>query len=102
MSALRPSRIPTALTVLAAAGLESQARETHYWFPLGGQGSLAEYAAGSVLRSALARLSHEDADLFLAQYAQRLRAAQPALRIGGQSVEMLAQRRVFAVGRNPR
>jgi trans-aconitate 2-methyltransferase len=87
------------LTVLGDAGLEAEAWETHYWFPLTGQGSLVEYAAGSVLRPVLSRLSPEDADRFLAEYAERQRAAQPARLIGGQPVEVLRQRRVFAVGR---
>ena len=86
------------LSVLADAGLEAQAWETHYWFPLRGEGSLTEYAAGSVLRHALARLSADDADRFLAEYAGRQRALQPARLIGGQHVEILHQRRVFAVG----
>jgi len=87
------------LSVLADAGLEADAWETHYWFPLAGEGSLTEYAAGSVLRPALARLSPDDADRFLAQYAGRQRAEQPPRLIGGQYVEILHQRRVFAVGR---
>jgi trans-aconitate 2-methyltransferase len=87
------------LAVLGDAGLDAEAWETCYWFPLAGEGSLVEYAAGSVLRPALSRLSPGDADRFLAEYAGRQRAAQPARLIGGQPVEMLRQRRVFAVGR---
>lgn len=87
------------LTVLVDAGLETEAWETRYWFPRAGENSLAEYAAGSVLRSALARLRADEADRFLGEFAGRLRAAQPARLIGGRSVEMLRQRRVFAVGR---
>jgi trans-aconitate 2-methyltransferase len=86
------------LTVLGDAGLAAEAWETHYWFPLAGEGSLAGYAAGSVLRSALARLAPDDADRFLAAYAERLRAAQPPRRVGGQPGQVLRQRRVFAVG----
>jgi trans-aconitate 2-methyltransferase len=89
------------LTVLGDAGLEAEAWETHYWFPLAGEGSLVEYAAGSVLRSALSRLSPRDADQFLAEYAGRLRAAQPARLVAGRPVEVLRQHRVFAVGRRP-
>ncbi len=87
------------LTVLGDAGLEAEAWETHYVFPLADEDSLAEYAAGSVLRPALARLSPHDADRFLAEYAERQRAAEPARLIGGRPVQMLRQRRVFAVGR---
>jgi trans-aconitate 2-methyltransferase len=86
------------LAALGDAGLEAQAWETHYWFPLAGEGSLTGYAAGSVLRPALSRLGPDEADRFLAEYAERQRAAQPARSIGGRLVEMLRQRRVFAVG----
>lgn len=64
------------LTALGDAGLECEAWETHYWFPLSGEGSLAGYAAGSVLRSVLARLTPDDADRFLAQFTERYRATQ--------------------------
>jgi trans-aconitate 2-methyltransferase len=87
------------LAVLGDAGLEAEAWETHYLFPLPGEGSLVEYAAGSVLRPALARLGPADADRFLAEYAERLRAVQQSRLIHGQSVEILRQRRVFAIGR---
>jgi trans-aconitate 2-methyltransferase len=102
--ALDPATVHPAadyLTVLGDAGLQAEAWETRYWFPLPGEGSLARYAAGSVLRSALSRLSPDDGDLFLAQYAERLRAAQPPSLIGGQPVEVLRQRRVFAMGHRP-
>lgn len=89
------------LTVLGAAGLEAEAWETNYWFPLSGEGSLVEYAAGSVLRPALTRLDPADADRFLAEYAERQRAVQPPRFINGQPVEILRQRRVFAVGHRP-
>jgi len=87
------------LGALGEAGLDAEVWQTHYWFPLVGEGSLTEYAAGSVLRPVLARLSRDDADRFLAQYAERQRAAQPARLLGGQLAEVLHQRRVFAVGR---
>jgi trans-aconitate 2-methyltransferase len=86
------------VTVLGDAGLQTEAWETRYWFPLAGENSLTEYAAGSVLRSALARLSTADAERFLDEYAQRQRAAHPARLLGGRPVEILRQRRVFAVG----
>ena len=87
------------LTVLSDAGLEAEAWDTHYWLPMRGEDSLVGYAAGSVLRPALARLSPADADRFLTEYAGRLNAAQSPRLIGGQRVEILHQRRVFAVGR---
>lgn len=87
------------VAVLGEAGLDTEAWETHYWFPLPGENSLTEYAAGSVLRSALARLRPPDADRFLAEYARRQRAASPPRLLDGRPVEILRQRRVFAVGR---
>lgn len=88
------------LTALGDAGLEARVWESSFWFPLGGEGALAEYSAATLLRSVLARLSPEDASLFLAQYARRQRAIQPAQLIGGKLVDMLRQRRVFVVGRS--
>lgn len=86
------------LTALGGAGLAAEAWQTTYWFPLPGEGSLAGYAAGSVLRSVLARLTPDDAHRFLAQFTERYRATQPAHQVGGKPVEILRQRRVFAVG----
>ena len=86
-------------TTLGDAGLEAEAWETAYSFPLTGAGSVAQYSAGSVIRPALSRLSAADAARFLAEYADRLRARQPARQLRGQPVEILRQRRVFAVGR---
>lgn len=89
------------LTALGDAGLEAKVWESSYWFPLGGEGTLAEYSAATVLRIVLSRLSPEDASLFLAQYARRQQAIQPAQLIGGKLVDLLRQRRIFAVGRRP-
>jgi trans-aconitate 2-methyltransferase len=91
------------LAVLGGAGLEAEVWETLYSFPLTGEGSLVEYAVGSgMIRPVLSRLGPADADRFLAEYAGRLRAVEPARRIGGQLVEILRQRRIFAIGRRPR
>jgi trans-aconitate 2-methyltransferase len=89
------------LIALGDAGLQAEAWQTRYLFPLPGEGSLARYMAGSVLRSVLARLSPSDANLFLAQYAERLRDTHPAFVIGGRAVEVLDMQRTFAVGQRP-
>jgi len=86
------------LTALGNAGLEPRVWESSFWFPLGGEGTLAEYSAATLLRSVFSHLSPEDAHRFLAQYARRQRAMQPAQLIGGKLVDILRQRRVFAVG----
>jgi trans-aconitate 2-methyltransferase len=98
---LDPSRVHSVaeyLTALGDAGLRAEAWQTRYLFPLPGEDSVARYMAGSVLRSVLARLSPADADLFLAQYAERLRATHPPFVIGGEPVEVLDMQRTFAVG----
>lgn len=87
------------LTALADAGLDAEAWETSYTFPLGGEGSLAQYVAGSVIRPLLSGLSPDEAGRFLADYSGLLRTAQPPYVIGGRPVEVLRQRRVFAAGR---
>jgi trans-aconitate 2-methyltransferase len=87
------------LTGLGAAGLRGEAWETIYLSPLGGPGSIAEYAAGSVLRPALSRLDAEEARRFLAEYADLMHAQWPPQMIAGEPVDVLRQRRVFAVGR---
>ena len=87
------------LAALGDAGLDAEVWVTSYSFPLGGAGSLAQYAAGSVIRPALSRLGPDDADRFLSEYASRLQARQPPEIIGGKEVEILRQHRVFAIGR---
>ncbi len=87
------------LTALGNAGLNGQAWETVYLFPLAGPGSIAEYAAGSVLRPALSRLDPEAAGRFLTDYTDLMHAEWPPREIGGEPIDILRQRRVFAVGR---
>jgi trans-aconitate 2-methyltransferase len=87
------------LTALGDAGLHAEAWETNYSFPLAGPGSLVDYAAGSLIRPALARLDAEGRERFLAEYSIALRERHPPRLIGGRPVEILRQRRVFALGR---
>jgi trans-aconitate 2-methyltransferase len=87
------------LTALGDAGLAGEAWETVYLFPLAGPGSIAEYAAGSVLRPALSRLDPAAAGRFLCDYTDLMHAEWPPHRIGGELTDVLRQRRVFAVGR---
>jgi trans-aconitate 2-methyltransferase len=87
------------LTVLGDAGLRAEAWETTALYPLAGEGALAEYATGAVLRSVLSGLEPAVAGQFLAALADRLREVSPPRVIGGTRVEILRQRRVFAVGR---
>jgi trans-aconitate 2-methyltransferase len=86
------------ITVLGDAGLRAQAWQTEYTYLLPGEGSLVEYASGSILRPALALLAQEEAAQFLADYGQRLHEARPPRVIGGERAEVLSQSRVFAVG----
>lgn len=87
------------IRVLAEAGLQAQAWETRYAYLLPGTGRLTEFAAGSILRPALARLAPTEAGEFLAEYQQRLSQVDPPRVIGGSIGELLIQERVFAVGR---
>jgi trans-aconitate 2-methyltransferase len=87
------------LAALGDAGLIPEAWETVYLFPLAGPGSLAEYAAGSVLRPVLSRLDPPTAGRFLSDYTDLMHAEWPPQIIGGELTEILRQRRVFAVGR---
>lgn len=87
------------LTALGDAGLNGEAWETTYLSPLAGPGSIAEYAAGSVLRPALSCLNSETAGRFLADYTDLMHAEWPPRVIGGELTDVLRQRRVFAVGR---
>jgi trans-aconitate 2-methyltransferase len=100
---LTPGTVRPAIDYLAAlgnAGLTGEAWETVYLFPLAGPGSIAEYAAGSVLRPALYRLDPAEADRFLADYTDLIHAEWPPQVIGGELTDVLRQRRVFAVGRS--
>jgi trans-aconitate 2-methyltransferase len=87
------------LVALGQAGLTGEAWETVYLYPLAGPGSIAEYAAGSVLRPALSRLDPAQAGRFLSDYTDLMHAEWPPQRIGGELTDVLRQRRVFAVGR---
>ena len=88
------------ITVLGDAGLRAEAWETQYTYLLPGEGRLAEYASGSVLRPALAPLAPPEAGQFLAEYRHRLSEASPPRVIGGEAAEILCQSRVFAVGQS--
>jgi trans-aconitate 2-methyltransferase len=81
------------------AGLRAEAWETRYIYPISGTGNLVEYASGAVLRPALALLAPDDADRFVADFAERITQAFPPRLIGGELVELLTVRRVFVVGR---
>jgi trans-aconitate 2-methyltransferase len=90
------------ITALADAGLRAEAWEARYTYLLAGAGSLVEYVSGSILRPVLALLEPHEAEQFLAEFSQRLSQACPPRVIGGETVEVLCQRRVFAVGRRGR
>lgn len=87
------------ITALADAGLQPEAWETRYTYLLPGTGRLVEYASGSILRPVFALLSTPEEEQFRAEFSQRLSETHPPRVIGGETVEVLSQRRVFAVGR---
>jgi trans-aconitate 2-methyltransferase len=88
------------ITALGDAGLRAEAWETRYTYLLPGTGRLVEYVSGSILRPVFALLDPAEGEQFRAEFAQRLSEAHPPRVIGGETVEVLSQRRVFAVGRS--
>ena len=88
------------ITALGDLGLRAEAWETRYAYPLTGGGRLVEHASGAVLRPALARLAPQAAERFLAEFSRRVGLACPPQVIGGESVEVFHQSRVFAVGQS--
>jgi trans-aconitate 2-methyltransferase len=88
------------ITALGDLGLRAEAWETWYAYPLTGGGRLVEYASGAMLRPALAPLTPEEAEQFLAEYSRRVSLVHPPRVIGGESVEVLHLSRVFAVGQS--
>ena len=88
------------MTALGDLGLRAEAWETWYAYPLTGGGRLVEYATGAMLRPALAPLTPQEAEQFLAEYSRRVSRAHPPRLIGGQSTEVLHLSRVFAVGQS--
>ena len=88
------------ITALGDLGLRAEAWETRYAYPLTGGGRLVEHASGAVLRPALARLAPPEAERFLAEFSRRVGLACPPQVIGGESVEVFHQSRVFAVGQS--
>jgi trans-aconitate 2-methyltransferase len=89
------------LVTLADAGLDADAWETTYTFVLDGLDGVVSYDSGSFLRPVLARLGPKDAQRFLGEYASRIAAAFPPVSLGGRTVQMRPNRRIFAVGREP-
>jgi trans-aconitate 2-methyltransferase len=83
------------LDVLTGGGLATDVWETTYLHVLTGEDPALRWAAGTVLRPVLARLSGPDAAAVTAAYAAALREAYPR-RADGTTV--LPFRRVFAVG----
>jgi trans-aconitate 2-methyltransferase len=88
------------IAALGDLGLRTEAWETWYAYPLAGGGRLVEYASGAILRPALAPLTPQEAEQFLAEYSRRISLAQPPHVIGDESVEILHLSRVFAVGQS--
>jgi trans-aconitate 2-methyltransferase len=87
------------ITALGDAGLRAEAWETRYIYPRSGTGNLVEYASGAVLRPALALLAPEEAERFVADFAERVIQEFPPRLIGGELMELLTVRRLFVVGR---
>jgi trans-aconitate 2-methyltransferase len=92
----RQSAEPVEYTeLLTQAGCEVDAWETTYLHILHGDDPVLEWFKGSGLRPVLAALDAGQAEEFLAEYGERLRAAYPPRPFG----TVLPFRRVFAVAR---
>ena len=85
------------LAVLAGLGLAVDAWETTYLHVLTGPDPVTEWYKGTGLRPVLSVLGPQDAETFLAEYSERVRAAYPAKGYG----TVLPFRRVFVVARKP-
>ena len=87
----------TYLDLLTRAGLVVDAWETTYLHVLHGPDPVTEWYRGTGLRPVLAILPPDEAEEFVRQYGERVRAAYPAASYG----TVLPFRRVFVVARKP-
>lgn len=85
------------LDLLAGAGCSVDAWETTYLHVLHGPDPVVEWYRGTGLRPVLAALDPGQAERFVAEYSQRIRAAYPPAPYG----TVLPFRRVFVVARMP-
>jgi trans-aconitate 2-methyltransferase len=81
------------VTLLARPGFEVDAWETSYLHILHGENPVLEWTRGSTLRPVLSALDAEQADAFLREYGERLRAAYQPHPFG----TVFPFRRVFTV-----
>ena len=86
------------LDLLAPAGCEVDAWETTYLHVLPGADPVTEWYRGTGLRPVLAALDPDQAEEFVADYGERVRAAYPRKPYG----TVLQFRRVFVVARRTR
>jgi len=87
----------TYLDLLAGAGLAVDAWETTYLHVLHGPDPVTEWYKGTGLRPVLAALPPAEAEEFVRQYGERVRAAYPGASYG----TVLPFRRVFVVAHKP-
>lgn len=85
------------LALLAGAGMVADAWETTYSQVLQGEDPVLGWVRGTALRPVFNALSPEDAEAFVAEYAQLLRDAYPARDFG----TVFEFRRIFAVAFKP-
>ncbi|GAA2043620.1 methyltransferase domain-containing protein [Catenulispora yoronensis] len=93
------------LEQLADAGLEPDVWETTYTYVIPSDPDPAvpcgvtEFVRGTALRPVVQALDEGDAAEFVAEYDAKVRRAYPVRDLGGRPVQLLAYRRIFAVGR---
>jgi trans-aconitate 2-methyltransferase len=86
------------LAVLQSLGCQVDAWETTYLHVLTGPDPVVEWTRGTALRPFLDRLNPEDADEFVGQYREALRAAYPPTADG---ITLFPFRRLFVVAQKP-
>lgn len=93
------------LEKLVEAGLEPDVWETTYTYVIPSDRDpsvpcgVTEFVRGTALRPAVQALDEADAADFIAEYDALVRRAYPVRELGGRTVQLLAYRRIFAVGR---
>ncbi|MBS2965205.1 methyltransferase domain-containing protein [Actinocrinis puniceicyclus] len=93
---------PDYLRALSEAGAQAEVWETTYYYVLPGVDGVLDFVSSTALRPVLAELGGPDTESargFVSAYADALRDAYPPQQLGGQTVQVLPYRRIFAIAR---
>jgi trans-aconitate 2-methyltransferase len=92
------------LLTLTRAGLRADTWEATYTSVLpcaDDRDGITELCEGTMLRPVLQRLGENEARRFLAEFTARIREIYPRIPLAGQEIQILPQRRAFAIGHKP-